>query len=188
MTGECAVCEAAVPDSTAHCTTCGFPMAMSDLAARSIVELPEPAVPGLPRGADPESSAQTQRPTRPLREPGPTSRGRQPNRPRRQSCGVTPAGSRRGWSGHRERTRPSGIHRGRRTRGRGPRALTGRPRSREHPVEEQFDARLKQLEERQAAMITSGVFRSTSARKSTGSGPICGPADVGSCLATHRPR
>ncbi|MGA7846466.1 MAG: hypothetical protein WCB18_05195, partial [Thermoplasmata archaeon] len=157
MTGECAVCEAAVPDSTAHCTTCGFPMAMSDLAARLIVELPEPAVPGLPRRADPESSP------KPSDRPAPSaSRDPQVEVVNRIARDVSHAVSLLQDLGGDGADIANELAQAAFTEAEGRvgevlvllRDAQGRVSIR---LKEQFDARLKQLEERQAAMITSGV-------------------------------
>lgn len=160
MTGQCAVCESSVPDAAAHCTSCGFPMAMSGLASRLMVELPEPDSVILARRAESESPAPKAR----GRERAAASVGRDPqvevvNRIARDVSHAVSLLQDLGGDGA---DIASELAQAAFTEAEGRvgevlvllRDAQGRVSIR---LKEQFDARLKQLEERQAAMITSGV-------------------------------
>jgi hypothetical protein len=159
MTAQCAICEGAVPERALHCTTCGFPMAMSELAARLIVELPEPESIAMPRriGSDGGTHARE-------REHLPASATRDPqvevvNRIARDVSHAVSLLQNLGGDGA---DISSELAQAAFTEAEGRvgevlvllRDAQGRVSIR---LKEQFDSRLKQLEERQAAMITSGV-------------------------------
>jgi hypothetical protein len=159
MTGQCTVCEASVPDTAAHCTTCGFPMAMSDLAARLIVDLPEPESALLPRR---DGSNGGNRPN--ARERTGTSANRDPqvevvNRIARDVSHAVSLLQDLGGDGA---DISSELAQAAFTEAEGRvgevlvllRDAQGRVSIR---LKEQYDSRLRQLEERQNAMITSGV-------------------------------
>jgi hypothetical protein len=165
MTGQCAICEGAVPDSAPHCTSCGFPMAMSDLAARLIVELPEPDSLAVSRRPESEPSPKPRTKERPA--PGP-SRDPQAEVVNRIARDVSHAVSLLQDLGGDGGDIANELAQAAFTEAEGRvgevlvllRDAQGRVSIR---LKEQFDARLKQLEERQAAMITSGVSINLSA-------------------------
>jgi hypothetical protein len=159
MTGQCAICDGAVPDTATHCGTCGFPMAMSDLAARLIVDLPEIESTAPARRAVPDGSIGA----RPRdRNATPASRDPQVEVVNRIARDVSHAVSLLQDLGGDGGDIASELAQAAFTEAEGRvgevlvllRDAQGRVSIR---LKEQFDARLKQLEERQAAMITSGV-------------------------------
>lgn len=159
MTEQCGVCEAAVPDHAAHCSACGFPMAMSDLAARLIDELPQVETPASPRRSESETGARM-----PTRDRTASSLGRDPqvevvNRIARDVSHAVTLLQNLGGDGAdiaNELAQAAFTE----AEGRVGEVLVllrdaqGRVSIR---LKEQFDARLKQLEDRQTAMISSGV-------------------------------
>jgi hypothetical protein len=159
MTGQCAVCEASVPDSAGHCTTCGFPMAMSDLAARLILDLPEPEGIVLPRH---DGSNGGNRPPTRERTGASTNRDPQVEVVNRIARDVSHAVSLLQDLGGDGADISSELAQAAFTEAEGRvgevlvllRDAQGRVSIR---LKEQYDSRLKQLEERQNAMITSGV-------------------------------
>ncbi|MGA7860741.1 MAG: hypothetical protein WCB19_02660, partial [Thermoplasmata archaeon] len=159
MTGQCAICEGAVPDSAAHCVTCGFPMAMSDLAARLIVELPEPESTVIPRRGEADGAAAARARDR---SGSPAGRDPQVEVVNRIARDVSHAVSLLQDLGGDGADIANELAQAAFTEAEGRvgevlvllRDAQGRVSIR---LKEQFDSRLKQLEERQAAMITSGV-------------------------------
>ncbi len=159
MTGQCAVCDAAVPDTAAQCSTCGFPMAMSELAARLMDELPEPEAATPPNRPGPDAEAKIRTRDR-LASPA----GRDPqvevvNRIARDVSHAVSLLQNLGGDGadiSNELAQAAFTE----AEGRVGEVLVllrdaqGRVSIR---LKEQFDSRLKQLEDRQTAMITSGV-------------------------------
>lgn len=160
MTGQCAVCEASVAETAVHCTSCGFPMAMSDLAARLMVEIPEPDNVVIARR--PETEVAPTRPRTRDRTPTPLARDPQVEVVNRIARDVSHAVSLLQDLGGDGADIASELAQAAFTEAEGRvgevlvllRDAQGRVSIR---LKEQFDARLKQLEERQAAMITSGV-------------------------------
>ncbi len=159
MTGQCAICDGAVPDTATHCVTCGFPMAMSDLAARLIEELPELESTAVPRRNVPDGAAAVRAKER---APGTAARDPQVEVVNRIARDVSHAVSLLQDLGGDGGDIASELAQAAFTEAEGRvgevlvllRDAQGRVSIR---LKEQFDARLKQLEERQAAMITSGV-------------------------------
>ncbi|MCI4348098.1 MAG: hypothetical protein L3J97_05710 [Thermoplasmata archaeon] len=159
MLGQCAICEASVADNAENCGSCGFPMAMSDLAARLMVELPEPEAATGTRRPEPDGSA-----TAPSRDRTSPATGRDPqvevvNRIARDVSHAVSLLQDLGGDGgdiSNELAQAAFTE----AEGRVGEVLVllrdaqGRVSIR---LKEQFDARVKQLEERQAAMIVSGV-------------------------------
>jgi len=159
MTGQCAICEGAVQDSAAHCGTCGFPMAMSDLAARLIVELPEPEGTVIPRRGEADAAAAARARDR---SGAPAGRDPQVEVVNRIARDVSHAVSLLQDLGGDGADIANELAQAAFTEAEGRvgevlvllRDAQGRVSIR---LKEQFESRLKQLEERQAAMITSGV-------------------------------
>jgi hypothetical protein len=159
MTGQCAICEAAVPDTAAHCTACGFPMSMSDLAARLIVELPDPENAVVIRRGEPDGVVA---PTARDRSGTQSTRDPQVEVVNRIARDVSHAVSLLQNLGGDGADITNELAQAAFTEAEGRvgevlvllRDAQGRVSIR---LKEQFDSRLKQLEERQAAMITSGV-------------------------------
>jgi hypothetical protein len=159
MRGQCAICEASVPDSAAHCSTCGFPMAISDLAARLIVDLPEPESAVVPRQTEGNGGRRSR--------PGdhsvaPPARDPQTEVVNRIARDVSHAVSLLQDLGGDGADIANELAQAAFTEAEGRvgevlvllRDAQGRVSIR---LKEQFDSRLKQLEDRQTAMITSGV-------------------------------
>lgn len=159
MTEQCAICDANVADDAAHCTTCGFPLAISELAARLVEELPEPEPSVLPRRGQAEAPAKPR-----TRERSAPVAGRDPqvevvNRIARDVSHAVSLLQDLGGDGAdiaNELAQAAFTE----AEGRVGEVLVllrdaqGRVSIR---LKEQFDARLKQLEERQVAMISAGV-------------------------------
>ncbi len=160
MTGQCAVCESSVPDTADHCTSCGFPLAMSGLAARLMVELPEPDSVIIARRTESETAPPRARGRD--RVVAPAGRDPQVEVVNRIARDVSHAVSLLQDLGGDGADIASELAQAAFTEAEGRvgevlvllRDAQGRVSIR---LKEQFDARLKQLEERQAAMITSGV-------------------------------
>ncbi|HLY77682.1 MAG TPA: hypothetical protein VKT21_07340 [Thermoplasmata archaeon] len=159
MTGQCAICDGEVHDGVAHCTACGFPMAMTDLAARLIEELPEPEALVRPRpmGSDAPSRARARE------RPGIAgTRDPQVEVVNRIARDVSHAVALLQDLGGDGGDIANELAQAAFTQAEGRvgevlvllRDAQGRVSIR---LKEQFDSRLKQLEERQAAMIASGV-------------------------------
>lgn len=159
MTEQCAVCEAHVAEDAAHCSGCGFPLSMSELAARLIEELPEPEPSVLPRRGEPEVPARARQRDR---SPAVASRDPQVEVVNRIARDVSHAVSLLQDLGGDGADIANELAQAAFTEAEGRvgevlvllRDAQGRVSIR---LKEQFDARLKQLEERQVAMISSGV-------------------------------
>jgi hypothetical protein len=159
MRGQCAICEAVVPDSATHCTHCGFPMVISDLAARLIVDLPEPESGIGPHRADNDGGSRgrfgERSPSLVSRDP----QGEVVNRIARDVSHAVALLQDLGGDGSdiaNELAQAAFTE----AEGRVGEVLVllrdaqGRVSIR---LKEQFESRLKQLEDRQTAMITAGV-------------------------------
>jgi hypothetical protein len=159
MMEQCAVCEATVPDSAAHCSTCGFPMEISDLAARLILELPEPDVPTGPHRSGADATPSSRNPERTG-----SAGGRDPQKEvvSRIARDVSHAVSLLQDLGGDGADIANELAQAAFTEAEGRigevlvllRDAQGRVSIR---LKEQFDSRLKQLDQRQTAMVTSGV-------------------------------
>jgi hypothetical protein len=159
MRGQCAICEAAVPDSAAHCTACGFPMAISDLAARLIVDLPEPESAVVPPQREGNGGFKARIGDRSVAPPPRDPQTEVVNRIARDVSHAVSLLQDLGGDGSdiaNELAQAAFTE----AEGRVGEVLVllrdaqGRVSIR---LKEQFESRLKQLEERQTAMITSGV-------------------------------
>jgi hypothetical protein len=159
MTGQCAICEAALPDGAQHCPACGFPVALADLAARLMIELPEPESSFAPLREPVETASRVRATATPA---GSVARDPQVEVVNRIARDVSHAVSLLQDLGGDGTDIANELAQAAFTEAEGRvgevlvllRDAQGRVSLR---LKDQFDSRLKQLEERQTAMIGSGV-------------------------------
>jgi hypothetical protein len=159
MSAVCAVCEASVDPEADHCATCGFPADLASEAARLIEAYPEPAEPlGVSPGADDSSGRVTGR----ERHPTPAARDPQAEVINRIARDVSLALVLLQSLGGEGTEISTELAQAALTQADGRvgevlvllRDAQARVSAR---LLEQFERRMKQLEQRQANLVTSGV-------------------------------